>query len=203
VVCLSFAAMSFDSVRHHDIWTFVLAGEPVRFDESLQPHFTEQQLKNSSEATRAGLITWAKTGHGQMLIERFSGSEYQINVIEDDSESGIGRAPQPGMAVLLAADNHSKMKCYDLILNPDYFRIPKDLTPIALGQPTSAADAMAVAWAGEMLHIYFYSRGISLPHHQRSDFQEEWRSIAEELGYPTLRHEDDEHQRRPEITVWR
>jgi hypothetical protein len=49
---------------------------------------------------------------------------------------------------------------------------------------------MAIAWAGEMLHIYFYARGISLPHHERPDFQEQWVAIASELGMATVRHDD-------------
>ena len=53
---------------------------------------------------------------------------------------------------------------------------------------------MAAAWAAELLHIDFYSRGISLPHHQRADFQREWRAIAEELGFPTMPHGEDEER---------
>jgi hypothetical protein len=51
---------------------------------------------------------------------------------------------------------------------------------------------MATAWAAEMLHIYFYSKGISLPHHTRSDFQDEWRAMARELGFPDMRHDDED-----------
>jgi hypothetical protein len=50
---------------------------------------------------------------------------------------------------------------------------------------------MAAAWAAEMLHIDFYARGISLPHHSRSDFQSEWLIIATQLGFPNLPHEDE------------
>jgi hypothetical protein len=53
---------------------------------------------------------------------------------------------------------------------------------------------MAAAWAGEMLHIDFYSQGISLPHHERADFQEQWRLVAGELGFPMLPHEEDRGQ---------
>ena len=66
---------------------------------------------------------------------------------------------------------------------------------------------MAAAWAGEMLHIDYYARGISLPHHERTDFQEECRAIARELGFPNLRHSDDEEEPmmrpRPRISRWR
>jgi hypothetical protein len=41
-----------------------------------------------------------------------------------------------------------------------------------------------------MLHVDFYSRGISLPHHQRADFQDEWRVVARELGYPEMKHHE-------------
>ena len=55
----------------------------------------------------------------------------------------------------------------------------------------------------EMLHIYFYSQGISLPHHERSDFQDEWRAVAAELGMPGVTHNDDDElrgqHRRPTI----
>ena len=55
---------------------------------------------------------------------------------------------------------------------------------------------MAAAIAGEMLHVDFYSRGISLPHHQRRDFQAEWRDTARQLGYPDMKHEDDDDTTR-------
>ena len=66
----------------------------------------------------------------------------------------------------------------------------------------------AAAWAGEMLHIDYYARSISLPHHERPDFQEEWREIARQLGFPNLRHtaeDEDEPVRypRPRVTRWR
>src|SRR4029077_19649211 len=60
------------------------------------------------------------------------------------------------------------------------------------GQPANTADAMSIAWAGEMLHIYFYAHGISLPHHTRADFQEEWRAVAAERGMATVPHDDDD-----------
>jgi hypothetical protein len=181
---------------------FRLAGERIRFDSMLQPQFTNSQVKNTSDATRAGLSKFASTEYGQRLIRRFSTSEYEIVVTEDADESGTGRAPQPGIATLAAASDRSRLKTYDLILNPTTFHLPKGVTALPWHEPASAADVMAVAWAGEMLHIDFYSKGISLPHHQRPDFQDEWRILAEELGFPTLTHDDgDEGSLRPRRRV--
>ena len=91
--------------------------------------------------------------------------------------------------------------------NGDPLTFGLDRGVVALrGHPTTPADLMAIAWAGEMLHIDFYSRGISLPHHSRPDFQEEWHRVAEELGYPSATHTDqvDEPMRgRPRIVIWR
>lgn len=182
--------VSFSTAQKRDV--FLLAGQSIRFDAALRPQFTDNQVRNSADATRAGLARWAATEHGQMLIARFNQREYQVLITEDPSENGIGRAPQPAIGTLMAANDHSKVKSYDLILNPSYFKLPNRALPLPLGKPTTPGDMMAAAWAGEMLHIYFYSKGISLPHHQRSDFQEEWHSMAAELGFPNLRHEDGE-----------
>ena len=168
---------------------FLLAGERVRFDAQMRPQFTENQLLNSTSATREGLRRFAATEHGKTWIARFSASEYEVTVSEDTNEDGIGRAPQPGIATLVSAVDHSKLKMYELILNPTWFRIPDGMEPLP-NQPVTPADMMAIAWAGEMLHIYFYSQGISLPHHPRPDFQREWRAIALELGMPNLAHDD-------------
>jgi hypothetical protein len=173
---------------------FRLAGERIRFDSVQQPQFTENQIRNTSDATRAGLSKFASTEYGQRMIRHFSTSEYEIVVTEDAGESGTGRAPQPGIATLAAAGDRARLKTYDLILNPTTFHLPKGVTALPWHEPASAADVMAAAWAGEMLHIDFYSRGISLPHHQRSDFQEEWRILAEELGFPALMHDDGDEE---------
>lgn len=170
---------------------FLLAGEHVRFDPQMRPQFTENQLLNSTAATRDGLTRFAATEHGKTWIARLSASEYEVTVFEDTNEDGIGRAPQPGIATLVSAVDHSKLKVYELILNPTWFRIPDRMEPLP-NQPVTPADMMAIAWAGEMLHIYFYSQGISLPHHPRPDFQREWRAIAAELGMPNLTHDDGE-----------
>ena len=75
---------------------------------------------------------------------------------------------------------------------------------MSTGEPTTPAQVMAAAWAAEMLHIDFYSRGISLPHHSRTDFQTEWREVARQLGFPYLAHgdESDENHRGPKVIFW-
>jgi hypothetical protein len=172
----------------------LLASEPIAFDSNQTPHFSANQILHSAEATRAGLVKWAATQRGRQLIAYFTSGEYRITVSEEAVEDGVGSAPQPGLATLAAANNPAALKSYDLVLNPQPFSIPKGMVPLP-GQPATAADVMAVAWAAEMLHIYFYSRGISLPHHQRDDFQDEWRVIAAELGFPTITHDDAEEPR--------
>jgi len=183
--------------------TFVLAGEPLQFDERLRPAFTSTQLRNSFDATRAGLTRWAATDEGRKIIRHLDPKEYRVLISEDPRESGAGRAPQPGIATLVAAGDHKKLKVYTMILNPTF---GLDRGVVALpGHPTTNADLMAVAWAGEMLHIDFYARGISLPHHGRPDFQREWRTVAGELGYPSMTHADEREQpvgREPRVIFW-
>jgi hypothetical protein len=188
-------SVAFVHAEDHPCRIFVLGGECVRFDSNLRPLFTADQVKNSSEATRAGFMRWAATAHGRQLIEYFNAAEYEVRITEDLDEEGIGRAPQPGIATLIAASDHAQKKSYELVLNPGFFRVPEGMTPLP-NQPVTPADMMAAAWAGEMLHIYFYSQGISLPHHQRPDFQREWRGVAAELGMATLTHDDDYEDRR-------
>jgi hypothetical protein len=169
---------------------FFLAEEPIDFDRALQPLFTDHQMQGSAASTRAGLQRWASTQTGHRLITYFSSPEFRVSVVEKINEDGAGRAPQPGLAMLVAAADHAKQKRYDLILNPDYGK-SKGFDPMP-GTPSTPSDMMAVAWAAEMLHIYFYSKGISLPHHERADFQEEWHEVAAELGFPALRHDGKE-----------
>lgn len=175
---------------HAVLALLLLAGEPVRFDGKMTPQFTDNQLRNTAESTRAGLTKWAATPHGRRLMARFNSSEYEIRVAEDAGEDGAGRAPQPGIAELVQAGDHSRRKIYRLILNPR-FNLPKGFQPFPSPRPARPADVMAAAWAAEMLHIDFYARGISLPHHRRTDFQEEWRELAAEIGFPLLTHDDD------------
>jgi hypothetical protein len=180
---------------------FRLAGERIQFDANGRPEFTENQIGHSAEATRSGLVKWAATPHGRSVILRFNSAEYNVTIREDGDNAGAGRAPQPALATLVAATDHTKTKTYDLILNPT-FRLPEKMIPYSSGEPTTPADMMAAAWAAEMIHIDFYARGISLPHHSRADFQSEWRVMATELGFPNLPHEDEsERPPRQRLTI--
>lgn len=178
---------------------FRLAGERIRFDANARPEFTEGQIRQSAEATRSGLVKWAATPRGRRMILRFNSAEYSVTIWEDDHGVGAGCAPQPALATLVAATDHTKTKAYDLILNPT-FSLPRGAIPYSSGEPSTPADMMAAAWAAEMLHIDFYARGISLPHHLRPDFQSEWHVMATELGFPNLPHEDESERPQRE---WR
>src|SRR6266542_2524741 len=156
----------------------LLAGEAVRFDPA--PRFTLRQLRHTAAATRAGLARWAATEHGRQIINALAAKEYDIIVLEDDADRSAGSAPQPGLATLASAGNHTKVKSYVVVLNPAFFGDGK------------TAEMMSTAWAAEMLHVWFYAQGISLPHHPRPDFQETWRAMAAELGFPAMRHDDEE-----------
>lgn len=137
--------------------------------------FAPHGIETTSAVTRAGLAKWVATSQGQAIVEYLAANHCDITVIEDPNEGGVGRAPEPGLATMLAAYRHEPRR-YVVILNP----------------AKNGADTMSAAWAGEMLHIYFYAHGISLPHHSRDDFQQEWHSVAAELGMPTVSHDDDE-----------
>lgn len=178
----------------------VLAGDPVTFDASFAPRFTENQIRNTAEATRTGLARWASTQEGRRIIEYFAENGLVVNAIEDPDEEGLGRAPDPRLANLVAAAHHSRLRNFDLVLNPRFFRLPEGMAPLP-NDPATPADAMAAAWAGEMLHVEFHARGIGLPHHERADFQEKWREVAAELGFPTMEHGGDEgtERRRPRV----
>lgn len=171
---------------------FILAGESILFPGDLRrPQFTALQLSKSAEATRAGFVRWARTLEGQAIIRRFRLGDCAVIVREDREEPSIGRAPQPGFMTLLAAHDRSVYKEYELILNPAIAAGYVNSTSIDLGLPRSATDAMAVAWAAEMLHIDFYADGVPLPHHERADFQERWLAVAEQLGLPNTEHGDE------------
>jgi len=176
---------------------FILAGERVEFDAHLRPQYTQHQIEVVSDATRTGLALWARTEQASKLIQRFSTSEYAIVVEEDLNEPSPGRAPQPGIAALMAAPDHSRKKTYSMVLNPSFFRVTKDQAHFA-DEPGSPADVMAAAFAAEMLHIDFYADGVPLPHHERADFQERWLAVAEQLGLPNTEHgeEGEERERR-------
>lgn len=169
----------------------VLCGERVRFDVTGAPHFTEKQIANSAAATRKGLEKWAATGRGKKMIAYFDSREFAVIVSESEDEDSAGRAPAPGIATLVASNNHTKLKTYSVILNPVFFHVPRGMTTL-INEPATSADMMAAAWAGEMLHVWFYSQGVSLPHHPRADFQEAWRDVAEQLGVARLQHDDED-----------
>lgn len=174
------------------VYGIVLAGEPVRFDANLKIAFTDVQLRATSAATREGLLRFASTPDGRRMLRHFATSEYTVVVIESADDAEVASAPEPGIATLAAASDHSIRKKYEIVLHPIAFSMPDGATALP-NQATTPADQMAAAWAAELLHIEFYSRGISLPHHQRADFQREWQAIAKELGFPGMLHgEDDE-----------
>jgi hypothetical protein len=137
------------------------------------------------------LARWAATPSGRRLVARFNSGEYEIAIVLDGDEEGPGRAPQPALGTLVGFADRRALKRYVIIINPE-FRLTKGRNIFPQRQPSTQADMMAAALAGEMLHVDFYSRGISLPHHQRRDFQAEWRAVARELGYPDMKHEDDD-----------
>jgi hypothetical protein len=167
---------------------FILADEAIRFDADLRPQFSAHQLRSSDEATRAGLAKWASTPEGRSIIARFQDSDREVIVIESSDEPTIGRAPQPGFLTLLAAGDSKQLKTYRMIVNPALAAQYRGSKSIDLGLPRTPADAMALAWAGEMLHIEFYAAGIPLPHHHRNDFQRRWRLVAQALGMPRVEH---------------
>lgn len=190
VVCLLFgSAFAYVASESADRGRgFVLAEETVRFDADLRPQFSERQLRMTAEPTRAGLVRWAVTLEGKSIIARFQGHEREVIVIESADEPTIGRAPQPGFRTLLAAGDAKQLKTYQLIVNPALAAQYQGSKSIDLGLPRTPADAMALAWAGEMLHIEFYAEGIPLPHHRRADFQERWHLVAQALGMPRAEH---------------
>lgn len=180
---------------------FYLAGEPLRFDASMHPDFTARQTRGTDDATRAGITRWAATEHGRAMINKFTSREFHVEIAEDVEQESPGRAPQPALGTLVAASNHDVVKSYAVFLNPRFGVQRVDAVP---GFPASPADVMSLAVAGEMLHVSFYARGISLPHHEREDFQREWRQLAAELGYPSVPHgiENETPRERATIVTW-
>lgn len=168
---------------------FVLAGERIQFADG-KPVFTPNQVKQSEESTRRGFAKWAANKQGRMLVRKFDRRDYQIFVIEDSVEEGMGRAPQPAIATMAASGDPKRLKVYHIILNPAFAKVPDGGFRVFEREPHTADELMTAAWAGEMLHVDFYSQGIVLPHHERADFQRQWQDIATQLGFPTLRHDD-------------
>lgn len=168
----------------------VLAGEAVAFDARLRPSFTAAQKKSTAAATRAGLERWAATSEGQAILRRALERDCVVFVEEDPAQGSLGRAPQPGLTTLLAARDRKVVKRYGMILNPSIAeQYHGDAAP-GLGQPRTEEDAMALAWAAEMLHIAFYAAGVALPHHERPDFRARWDAVAAELGFHGVTHGD-------------
>jgi len=178
------------------IYGILLAGQPIRFDANHNIAFTDAQLRATSAATREGLLRFASTPDGRRMLRHFATAEYTIVVSESEDDSEVASAPEPGIATLLAANDHTIAKKYAIVLHPISFAIPDAATALP-NQAATPADQMAAAWAAELLHIDFYSRGISLPHHQRADFQREWHTIAKELGFPGMLHGEDDERSGP------
>lgn len=154
-----------------------LAGQAVHFDGS-GVHFTNRQIRATAPSTRAGLEQWAATPHGRQIVETLDTSEYEIDVAEGDCDGAAGIAPAPALGTMVMFAKHDFVKHYTITIDP-----------------AAAPDLMAAAWAAEMLHVWFYAHGITLPHHRRDDFQTAWHAVAAELGMPNLRHDDDEEER--------
>ena len=193
ILVLAFACATGTLAREGPI---VLGGERIHLGDDLSVQFTSSQLRRSQAVTRAAFVRWAATAQGRRILTALAQNNHKIVVIEDPEEEGAGRAPQPGIATLLAANDPAQAKVYEIILNPAPVAIPKGMTPLP-NQPATAEDFVALAWAAELLHIHFYARGIPLPHHNRPDFQEAWLEIATQLGFPTSEHgEEDEGEWR-------
>ncbi|HEY0142288.1 MAG TPA: hypothetical protein VGF48_15425 [Thermoanaerobaculia bacterium] len=178
--------------------SIVLAGEPVTLTPEVR--FTEKQISMTAPAIREGFVRWAGTRQGQRILRHLAERRCEVHVVEDAGEIGMGRAPQPGIATLVKMSDDSATKQFTLILNPTPREIPKTMTPLP-NQPANSADYMAAAWAAEMLHIYFYSKSIPLPHHQRSDFRQDWSIVAAELGFPAMEHTEDETPMQSDVVV--
>jgi hypothetical protein len=179
----------------------LLGGEPVRFDANFRIEFSDQQLRTTAAATRAGLVRWAATNHARELLAEMLRTHGRINAVEMLDHTGIGSAPEPGIATFAALADRSKLKTYTLLINPTPLNIPADMRPMG-NVPATTADFMTLAWAAEMLHIQFYARGIRLPHHERNDFQEAWQALAAELQFPTVTHGDEDHGGRWRQARW-
>ena len=181
------------------LFAIYLASESIRFDADLLPQFSEHQIKSTSASTREGLKKWAATPEGRAIIARLIRDEYEVTIVEDRQEAGVGRAPQPAATTLYTHDDKKRLKRYDLLLNPALAAQYDNPGALDLGHPRTPADVMAAAWAAEMLHIDFYARGIALPHHERGDFQERWFNVASQLGFPMMEHGKHHELREPLI----
>ena len=182
-----------------------IGNQRIAFDsKDCTPHFQDA----TTPAVSDGLRAFASTPKGCEMIRRFDTREYNVEVSEEVLDNSTGEAPPPSIATIINAVDHSKTKSYELILNPDFKRTTEIV--VFTDEPVTPAQMMAAAWAAEMLHIEYYARGISLPHHARADFQEEWRELARQLGFPRLAHgadtEDElppQFRTRARIIIWR
>lgn len=113
---------------------FILAGERLRFDAQLHPQFTPGQVARTAAVTRDGLVRWAGTEQGKAIIGRFEGGDREVTIVESEEEKGVGRAPQPGIATMVAVNDRSKLKRYELIVNP--------------AVASQYANANSLAWGG-------------------------------------------------------
>ena len=181
--------------------TIYLASESVRFDDRSRPTFSAHQVESTSASTRDGLVKWAATAEGRAIIARLKGDGHEVTIVEDVNEPAAGRAPQPSPGVLLAAKDEKQLKRYELILNPSIAALYNNPAALDLGYPRTPADVMAAAWAAEMLHIDFYASGISLPHHDRQDFQRRWLNVAGQLGFGRMTHGIEDERAAQVITI--
>ena len=183
-----------------------IANQRIAFDaKDCTPHFGGDV---SAPAIRDGLRAFASTPKGCEMIRRLDTREYNVEVSEETLEDSTGQAPPPSIATIIDAVDHGKVKKYEMLLNPSFKRTNETL--VFTDEPATPAQFMAAAWAAEMLHIEFYARGISLPHHSRADFQDEWREIARQLGFPRLAHGDIDddgvaawNRQRARVIIWR
>jgi hypothetical protein len=101
--------------------------------------------------------------------------------------------PTPDAAAAFARNDARReqttvQKRYELVLNPTIASQYDNGSSIDLGLPRTASDVMALAWAGEMLHVDFYANGVPLADHDRPDFQDRWLAVAAQLGLPNATH---------------
>lgn len=173
---------------------FIVAGKPIAFDSAFRPRFTPAQVAATAKVTRAGFALWAGTAEGRAIIARILLGDTSVVVEEDSGEASLGRAPQPGFTTLLAAGDRTRHKRFRIVLNPATAEQYHGDPALDTGRPRTGAEAMALAWAAEMLHINFYLEGIALPHHERADFQERWAAVTAELGFRNTPHGDEERR---------
>lgn len=189
-LALSSAAATRELIPSSPSPRVILGGEAVDIrDDGVR--FTTTQVRDTSAATRAGLVRWSKTRQGKTILRYLAEHSCAVTVVEDADEPSIGVAPQPGIATLASRLHSEERRQFVVVLNPAIFKVPEGASLLP-GEPANAGEMMAVGWAAEMLHVYFYAQGISLPHHRRDDFQKLWLASAAELGFPQMKHGGEE-----------